>query len=101
MQVKVVDVVSGSMILAGGTLIFLLVAAVLDQWVVTGGLAFWSRLLLWLGWVLAAGTFFCWRVLPPLVHRINPVFAAQTLEQSQPSLKNSLNQLLVAPASSE
>ena len=32
---------------------------------------------------------------PPLVHRINPIFAAATIEKSQPSLKNSLVNFLL------
>ena len=41
------------------------------------------------------GAYFVLRVLPPLLHRINPVFAAQTIEQSRPTLKNSLINFLL------
>ena len=34
-------------------------------------------------------------MLPPLIHRINPIFAAQTIEQSRPTLKNSLINFLL------
>jgi hypothetical protein len=94
-QVKVVDVASGLMILAVGTLAFLLGVAVLDHWVIDHGLGFFSRLLLWLAWVGVAGTYFWLYVLPPLLRRINPIFAAHTIEQSQPSLKNSLINFLL------
>ena len=35
------------------------------------------------------------RLLPPLLHRINPIFAAATIEKSQPTLKNSLINFLL------
>ncbi len=94
-QVKGVDITSGVMTLAAGTLAYLLAAAVVDHWLIAGGLDFWGRILLLFGLVGAGGTYFCFRLLPPLVHRINPVFAAQTIEQSRPTLKNSLINFLL------
>lgn len=94
-QVKVVDVASGLMLLGGATLAFLLVVAVLDQWVVEGGLGFTTRLLLWLAWLAAAFNFLWRKVWPPLLHRINPIYAAHTIEQSGPTLKNSLINFLL------
>ncbi len=94
-QVKSVDVAGGLMVLAAGALAYLLAVAVVDHWVVAGGLGFWGRLaglLLLLG---GGGAYFVLRVLPPLIHRINPVFAAQTIEQSRPTLKNSLINFLL------
>ncbi|MGD0899719.1 MAG: hypothetical protein ABR915_17950 [Thermoguttaceae bacterium] len=94
-QVKTVDIATGLMVLGAGTLAFLLAVAVLDQWVLEGGLGFSARLGLWLLGVAAAGTYFWRQVLPPLVNRINPIYAAQTIEQSRPSLKNSLINFLL------
>ena len=94
-QVKSVDVAGGLMVLAAGAIAYLLAVAVVDHWVVAGGLGFWGRLaglLLLLG---GGGAYFVLRVLPPLIHRINPVFAAQTIEQSRPTLKNSLINFLL------
>jgi len=97
-QVKGVDVAGGLLTLCAGVLAYLLVAAVIDHWVVFGGLGFWGRLLLLGGLITAGGTYFALRVLPPLVQRINPIFAAQTIERDRPSLKNSLINFLLLRA---
>ena len=94
-QVKGVDIAVGLMSLAVGALVYLLVAAIIDHWLITGGLGFWGRLLLMLGLLGAVGCYFSFRILPLLLHRINPVFAAYTIEQCRPSLKNSLVNFLL------
>ncbi len=93
-QVKGVDLASGIITLAVTLLGYLFVAAVLDHWVFSGGLGFLGRLVLFLGLISVAGTLFARGVLPPLLYRINPIFAAQTVEQARPSLKNGLVNLL-------
>lgn len=95
-QLKGVEIAHGLLALAVGTLGYLLVAAWIDHWLVSGGLGFWGRLALMT--VLAAGAAgYAWaRVVPLLVHRINPLYVAQTIEVARPSLKNSvLNFLLL------
>ncbi len=94
-QVRGVEIVSGLLTLAVGTLAYLLAAALADHWLVTGGLGFWGRLLLMAGLVLGGGWYFAVRVLPLVLRRINPLFAAQTIEASQPSLKNSVINFLM------
>jgi hypothetical protein len=94
-QVKGVDIAGGLIALAIGILAYLLVAAMIDHWLIVGGLGFWGRLVLWLLLVVAAGAYFVGRVLPPLLNRIHPLFAAATIEQSEPSLKNSLINFLL------
>ena len=94
-QVRLVDVASSLMLLATASLLFFLAVAVLDQWVFSHGLSFLARLGLFALWVAGAGAF-VWRFLvPPLANRINPVFAAQTIEQGRPTLKNSLINFLL------
>ena len=94
-QVRLVDVLSSLMLLATASLLFFLAVAVLDQWVFNHGLGFIARLGLFAVWVAGAGAF-AWRFLvPPLANRINPVFAAQTIEQGRPTLKNSLINFLL------
>ena len=94
-QVRLVDVVTSLMLLATASLLFFLAVAVLDHWVFKHGLGFIARLGLFALWVAGAGTF-VWRfLLPPLASRINPVFAAHTIEQGRPTLKNSLINLLL------
>ena len=83
------------MLLAAASLLFFLAVAVLDHWVFQHGLSFIARLGLFALWVAGAGVF-VWRFLvPPLANRINPVFAAQTIEQGRPTLKNSLINFLL------
>ncbi len=94
-RVKGVDIADGLVTLLIGTLGYLFLAALADHWIVAGGLGFWGRFLCWLALVAAAGTYFARHVLPPLVHRINPVFAAATIEKSEPSLRNSLINFLL------
>ena len=94
-QVKGVDLAGGVLTLSIGVLTFLLLAAAIDHWLVAGGLGFWGRLVLWLALVGMAAFCFVRQILPPLVHRINPVFAADTIEKSQQSLKNSLINFLL------
>ena len=94
-HVKSVDIAAGVMTLAAGTLAYLLAAALLDHWAVRGGLGTRSRFLLLVALVGAAGWYFCRRLLPPLWYRISPIFAADTIERSSPTLKNSLINFLL------
>lgn len=94
-QVKNVDVAQGLTALAIGVLAYLLAVATVDHWVVEGGLGFWGRLFFWLVLVGAAGVYFVCRLWPPLVRRINPLFAAATIEEAQPTLRNSLINFLL------
>lgn len=93
-QVKWVDIATGLLALAVGSLGYLFLVALVDHWVVPGGLGSAARWLLGSILLVGAGAYFLRNVLPLLVHRINPVFAAQVIEQSRPSLKNSLINLI-------
>ena len=94
-QVKSVDMVTWVVAVVVGVLGYLMVAALADHWLVSGGLGFLGRLLLWI--VLVSGTSYalvrC--VLPLVLYRINPVFAAYSIEQSRPSFKNGLISFLL------
>ncbi len=94
-HVKGVDIAEGLVTLAVGILAYLLATAMIDHWLVEGGLGFAGRFWLWAALVGIAGVYFARRVLPPLVRRINPLFAAATIEHSQPTLKNSLINFLL------
>ena len=89
-HVRSVDVASSLMLLTAGTLGYLLLAAMFDHWIVSGGLGFWGRISFLAVYVVGAVAFLVTQVLPLLVYRINPLYAAQTIERSQPSLKNTL-----------
>ncbi len=94
-QVKGVDIAAGLITLAIGILTYLLAATVIDHWLISGGLGFWGRLLLLAGLLGAGGYYLARCMLPPLLRRINPVFAAHTIEQSRPTLRNSLINFLL------
>ena len=89
-HVKAVDVASGLMTLAAGSLACWLVAAILDHWILPGGLGYWGRLLCFVLYFGVAGYYFVRQVLPLFIKRINPLYAAQTIEHAQPTLKNSV-----------
>ncbi len=94
-HVRLIDVAGAMMTLAAGTIVFFLAAVLIDHWVVAGGLGFWSRLGLFLAGVAGAGYYCATRLLPLLIRRINPVYAAHTIERGQPSLKNGLVNFLL------
>lgn len=98
-QVKGVDVSTSLMMLAVGTLVYLMLVALADHWLVSGGLGFAGRLTAFL--VLAAGVivYVAWRVAPLLLRRINPVYAAHTIERNRPGIKNSLINFLLLRSS--
>ncbi|MBI3838967.1 MAG: hypothetical protein HY288_13680 [Planctomycetia bacterium] len=94
-HVRSVDIAGSLMTLAAGTMAFFFLAAMIDHWVVRGGLGFWERLLLFAGYVVAAVYYLVTRLLPLFLRRINPVYAAHTIERSRPSLKNALVNFLL------
>ena len=81
------EIASGLVTLAVAVLAYLLAAAVIDHWVLPQGLGLGGRILLWGGLLIGCGWYFGRHVLPLLLHPINPVFAAYTIEQSRPSFK--------------
>ncbi len=93
--VKSVDIVTRLAALVVGVLAYLLSAAIVDHWLLEGGLGFPGRLAFWLGMVGGGGAYFVRYLLPLLVFRINPVFAAHTIEQNRPGFKNSLINFLL------
>jgi len=89
-HVKVVDIACAIMTLCGGICALMLVAALLDHWVVTGGLGMASRTAGLAVLVGGSVTFLARRLTPLLTRRINPLYAARAIEMGTPSLKNSL-----------
>jgi len=92
---KMVDLTAGMLTLVVGVLAYLFTAAVLEHWIVPGGWSPTARAMLLI--VLVGGVgWYSWRIFWPLVSKpINPAFAAQAIEKSSPSLKNSLLNLLL------
>ena len=92
---KGVDAIAGIITLLIGVLSYLLTMAVLEHWVIPGGwntplrIIMFTLLILGVAWY--SGRIF-WR----FIHQsINPAYAALAIEQSTPSLKNSLLNLLL------
>lgn len=89
-QVKSVDLAASLLALGAATLVYLFAFTLLDQWLIPRGMGFGGRLVAFVGLLGVMGYYLVRRVLPLLVYKINPLFAAHTIEQSRPSLKNSL-----------
>jgi hypothetical protein len=92
-QLKLVDLAGAIMTLFGGALAYLLMLALIDHWVMP--LGFWGRLLSLVALLGTGGWYLFTRVSNLVMRRINPVYAAQTIEESTPSLKNSLINFLL------
>ncbi|HTM53271.1 MAG TPA: hypothetical protein VL175_04555, partial [Pirellulales bacterium] len=94
-HVRSVDLAGTMMTIAAGTLTYFLITALIDHWVVPRGLGFWGRLLLFLLYLGGLGVYLARNVIPLLLRRINPLYAAQTIERSRPSLKNAVINFLM------
>ena len=74
---------------------YLMAMALIDHWIWPGGLGRGGRLVACVTLLVLVGVY-AWRALVPhLLRRINPVYAADRLERAQPSLMNSLVNLLM------
>ncbi len=94
-SLKLVDLLGGILTLTIGLLVFLFSTALLEHWVVPGGWSPLARGILFI-LLLASIAWYGWRTFWPLLRQpINPIYAAQTLEKSSPTLKNSLLSLLL------
>ena len=89
-QVKGVELAGALMLLMAGTLLFFLLVSLVDHWLFTGGLSFWGRLFFFAVFVGGGIWYVVRRLAPLLFRRINPIYAAETIEKSKPTLKNSL-----------
>ena len=93
-HIRLTDLISGFMTLAAGLLIFLLFVVLVDHWLFDLGTAF--RWLALLSLIIGPAWYCATRIAPAMIRGINPAFAAQTIERSEPTLKNSvLNYLLL------
>ena len=87
-QLAGVEMADGLITLAAGVLGYLLTAALVDHWLIPGGVGFGGRLLLFLALLAGAGAFFTGKILPLVIRRIHPLFAAKTIEDTRPGMKN-------------
>lgn len=94
-HVRSVDLTGSLMALVAGTLGFILLAALVDHWVISGGLGFWGRMLFLAAYIGGALYYLITQIVPLITRSINPLYAAQTIERSQPALKNGLINFLL------
>lgn len=92
-QVRVVDLASSLMALVAAILVYTLVLAVVDHWIMP--LAWWGRWLAWVALLGAVGYYLAIVVVPLMIRPINPVYAARAIEAADPTLKNSLINFLL------
>ncbi|MCA9171011.1 MAG: hypothetical protein KDB23_25230, partial [Planctomycetales bacterium] len=91
-QVKFIDLCTGFATLCSAILAYLLVLSLIDHWLweLTPG----QRLAALVALLIGVCWFFVWKMLPAVIYPVNPVYAAHTIEQAAPELKNSLVNLL-------
>jgi hypothetical protein len=94
-SVRAVELASALAALSIGVLGFLLAVVLVEHWLLPGGFGVVGRSALFALLVGGAAYYAYRQVWPLCVRRINPVYAAQTIEQGNPSLKNSLINLLL------
>ena len=93
-RVKWVDFWTSLVLLGIGVLGYLLVAALIDHWIIPGGLGFFGRLLLLIGLLAGIGAHLALNFFPHVLRRVNPVYAAAAIERGQP-MKNTLVNFLL------
>ncbi len=94
-QVKGVEIATATLKLFVGVLAYLSLVVVVDHWLLPGGLGFWTRSLALLTLLGGGGWYLATRVLPLFRKRVNPVYAAYSIEKTQPTLKNSVINFLL------
>lgn len=69
---------------------YLLAFVILDHWVVPGGFGIVARVVLLTGVVAACGTWLAIGVVIPYLRRVNSLYAARLIEESNPDLRSTL-----------
>lgn len=92
-QVKVTDLLTAAMTLAAAALAFTLALVVIDGWLFELGTI--GRWLAFFAFAVVVGYFVAVTLVPLIAGRINPTYAARAIEESEPSLKNSLVNFLM------
>lgn len=87
-QVKTTDLITSCVQIILFTLVFFLVVAIIDAWV--WPLSTTWRLLALVVWIAGTVYLAATRLVPLLIRRVNPLFAARMIEQAKPEFKNSL-----------
>lgn len=92
--VKLTDIATSAAGLLAWGLGLLLLAAIAEHWLVTGGFSRGQRFALFAVGLIGAGAYAARRLVPLVLRRVNPLYAAREIERESPELKNSLVNLL-------
>ncbi len=93
--VKTMEFAASVLMLSIAALIYLMAMALVDHWLVPGGLGLAGRIVAFVIFVALATGFLARQLHPLVFHRVNPVYAAHTIEQANPTLKNGLINFLL------
>ncbi len=86
-RIKMTDILTASLVLVAAALGILFLEVVLDH---LFGLPLWLRRIVLLLGVSGGAAYFVLRIVSPMARRVNGLYAARTIEQTDPSFKNSL-----------
>ena len=89
-EVRLIEISISILTICVTVLLYLLVLGVVEHWFVTGGISALTRTLLLIGLVVGLSFYVRDRLFPYFRYRISLAYAAHTIEQSEPRLKNSL-----------
>ncbi len=93
--VRLVDIAVTLMTVVAAVLVYAFFLAVVDQWFVRGGLSQGARIAVWILMVVGLLGYALWMIVPYFLRRINPLYAAKTIEETDPSLRNSIRDWLL------
>jgi len=84
------DLIAAGVVLLSLFCAYVLIFALLDQWIIPNGLSSSARLTLLTVVVLAACGWVGWKIVFPWLQSINELYAARQIEEAHPELKGSL-----------
>ena len=93
-NIKLTDILTAATGAATLVLGYLLIFTILDHWVIDGGFGTLSRSLLFGLLMVATTAWLYWRIAVPYLKNVTGLFAARVLEESDPSLKSTLLNLV-------
>ncbi len=86
-RIKTTDVVTSTLLLVAAAFAVLFLEIILDHVV---GLPLWFRRVVLLAGLAGGAAFAGFRIIRPIVSRVNDFYAAKTIEETDPAFKNSL-----------
>ena len=84
------DLIAASVVLLSLFCAYVLIFALLDQWIIPNGLSSSARLALLIAVILAACSWVGCKIVFPWLQSINELYAARQIEEAHPELKGSL-----------